>query len=164
MGAYTGFDIAPSMVAEAQRRHASLANARFFTSDGAGVPVDAADRAYDMILAFAVFIHCPKPIIAANVKSAFELLAPGGQLRFQVRADPDDRAGIVSLEAASQLHEQMLAVEDAITAEQAQLLGQDDYMGHAFRYAELGPWLENLTGGRATLVRIDLASIYGWVE
>ena len=64
----------------------------------------------------------------------------------------------------AQLHEQMLAVEDAITAEQAQLLGQDDYMGHAFRYAELGPWLENLTGGRATLVRIDLASIYGWVE
>lgn len=160
---YTGFDIAPGMIEEARRRHGSLANVRFLESDGLGVPAAAADRAYDLILVLAVFIHCPRSVIAANVRSAYPLLAPGGQLRFQVMADPGDPSGVVSLEAAQELHEEMMAAE-AVSPEQLGLIDNSPYIGHRFRYAELAPFLEELTGGRVTTVRVDLAHVYGWIE
>jgi SAM-dependent methyltransferase len=169
MASYTGFDIAPGMVEEAVRRNGEIPGVRFSVSDGTGPPEDVTDRKYDMVLAFAVFIHCPREVTAANIKSAYELLAPGGQLRFQIRANPEDREGVVSLEAAKELHEQMLEVEKQVDAEEAlsevELLAMTDenYMGSMFTYAESGPWLAGLTDGEVTLVRVDLASIYGWI-
>ena len=161
---YTGFDIAPGMVETARARNAGIASARFFVSNGTGPPVEARDRFYDLILVFAVFVHCPRSVIAANVQAAYALLKPGGQLRFQIRADPDDHEGVQSLEAAAALHAQMDVIEEAITDEQAALMEVGEYMGDAFRYAELGPWLAALTGGNVQLIRVDLASHYGWIE
>src|SRR5688572_25086345 len=60
---YTGFDIAPSMVAAAQQRCADLDGARFFVGDGLSVPAGARDRAYGLVLAVAVFIHCPRAVV-----------------------------------------------------------------------------------------------------
>lgn len=163
MQSYTGFDIAPSMVAEAQRRYAQLPKARFLVSDGESMPEGVTDRQYDLIISFAVFIHCPKEVIAATIRSAFELLKPGGQLRFQVRADPSNQDGIVSIESAQQVHDQMIEMEGSITEEQAALLSDETYMGHMFAYGELQAWLEEVSGGSAFLVRVDLANIYGWI-
>lgn len=161
---YTGFDIAPGMVETARERNAGIASARFFVSDGTGPPAEARDRLYDLILVFAVFIHCPRSVIAANIQAAYSLLKPGGQLRFQIRADPSDHEGVQSLEAAAALHAQMDVIEEAITDEQAALMEVGEYMGDAFRYAELGPWLAALTSGNVQLIRVDLASHYGWIE
>lgn len=161
---YTGFDIAPGMVETARERNAALAEARFFVSDGTGLPPAAQDRMYDLILVFAVFIHCPRPVIASNVQSAYAQLKPGGQLRFQVRADPSDHEGVQSLEAAAALHAQMDTIQVTQTPAQQDLMAEGEYMGDMFRYAELAPWLTDLTGGTVTLIRVDLASIYGWIE
>ena len=84
MTAYTGFDIAPGMVAEARSRNAGLEAARFFESDGLGVPEAARDRRYDLAYALAVFIHCPKDVIIRLASDAFSLLRRGGLLRLAV--------------------------------------------------------------------------------
>jgi SAM-dependent methyltransferase len=159
---YTGIDISPSMVDEARRRCAPLANARFFTCDGLSVPPEARDRRYDLALAMAVFIHCPPAVSAALVRSVYGVLAPGGQLRFQFRADLDDPEGLVSLPEA-----QAAAAAQAGPAADEHQLGltrDDDYSSHVFGYAELGGFLAGLTPGHVTLIRVDLMHIYGWIE
>lgn len=164
---YTGFDIAPGMVAEARRRNADLARTRFFVSSGLGVPDEAADRTYDLALALAVFIHCPRAVTAALVESACALLRPGGQLRFQLLADPNDPTGIASMEAAESAHrdarEQEAIAPD--TEVDKALLDGTYYMGDAFRYDQVAPFLERASGGGAvTTIRTDLAHVYGWIE
>ncbi len=161
---YTGFDIAPGMVESAKERNAAIASARFFVSDGTGPPAEARDRLYDLILVFAVFIHCPRTVIASNIQGAYALLKPGGQLRFQIRADPSDLEGVQSLEAAAALHAQMDTIQVAQTPTQQELMEEGEYMGDMFRYAEVEPWLVELTGGNVQLIRVDLASHYGWIE
>lgn len=166
VASYTGVDIAPAMVDEARRRAAGLANARFLVSDGAGLPEGARDRSYQLALALAVFIHCPRAVIRSLVGAAYAVLAPGGQLRFQVLADPSDPTGIASLDAAAVVHQEIEAMEEGAGQEERTLIDGHYYMGDAFRYDELGPFLEEATGGegRATLIRPDLAHVYGWVE
>jgi SAM-dependent methyltransferase len=159
---YTGFDIAPGMIGEARRRCADLENARFFVSDGLSVPEAARDRLYDLALCVAVFIHCPPEVSAGLVRSVYGCLAPGGQLRFQFRADPSDPEGLVALEQA-EVHAQE-ATALAVDPEQAELTLDEDYSSHAFRYAELGRFLEGLTPGAATLIRVDALHVYGWIE
>jgi len=162
---YSGFDIAPGMVEEARLRLAGAGNARVSVGDGMGPPAELCDRTYELIIALAVFIHCPRELIAANVQAAFPLLAPGGQLRFQLMADPEDPTGVVSLEAAAELHEQMLEVEaEVVTPEQLELIKDTPYIGARFRYDEVAPFLEAASGGKVTTVRVDLAHIYGWIE
>lgn len=163
VGSYSGFDIAPGMVESARERNAGVDAARFAVSDGTGIPTELDDRKYDLVFAWAVFIHCPREVVAANLRSGYAALKPGGQLRFQVRADPSDHEGLQSLEAAAALHAQMDDVQATRTPDQKDLMEEGEYMGHAFRYAELGPWLTELTGGAVTLVRVDLASLYGWI-
>ena len=101
VASYTGFDIAPSMVAEARARHGAVANARFLEADGLAAPAGARDRRYDVALAHAVFIHCPREVIAALIADCWTLLADGGELRFQLRADPHDDTPLELLPAAA---------------------------------------------------------------
>lgn len=93
---YTGFDIAPGMVEAARERCSGVDNARFFVGDGLSVPAEAANQKYGLVLTLAVFIHCPKNVIERNLSSAWEQVAPGGQLRFQVLGDPNDPTGVVA--------------------------------------------------------------------
>lgn len=159
---YTGFDIAPGMIGEARRRCADLPNARFFVSDGLSVPEAARDRQYELALSVAVFIHCPPAVSAGLVRSVYASLAPEGQLRFQFRADPRDPEGLIALEQAQAHAGEALAFE--VDPELAQLTVDEDYSEHAFAYAELERFLEDLTPGRVTLVRVDALHIYGWIE
>ncbi|MCB9897726.1 MAG: class I SAM-dependent methyltransferase [Planctomycetes bacterium] len=87
---YTGLDVAPSMVAEARRRLAGEPRARFFESDGLGVPAGACDRHYALVISVAVLIHCPRDVARALVHAGWERLAPGGVLRFQLLGLPAD--------------------------------------------------------------------------
>ncbi len=166
VASYTGIDIAPGMVEEARARCAGLANARFLVSSGDDLPAQARDRRYELALALAVFIHCPRAVIRSLVRAAYERLAPGGQLRFQVLADPSDPTGVVSLEAAAAAHQEIDAMEEQAGAEERALIDGHYYMGDAFRYDELAPFLVEASGGsgRVTLIRPDLAHVYGWVE
>ena len=163
---YTGVDIAAGMVEEARARCAGHENVRFFVSDGAGLPEGARDRRYELMLALAVFIHCPRNVIASLVRAGYDQLAPGGQLRFQVLADPNDPTGISSLEDAAVAHEEIEEMEAAATDDERELIDGHYYMGDAFRYDELAPFLVEATGGEGVpmLLRPDLAHIYGWVE
>ena len=163
---YTGVDIAPGMVEEARARCASLDNTRFFVSDGAGLPEDAKDRTYELILSLAVFIHCPKDVTASLIRAGYDQLSPGGQFRFQVLADPSDATGITSLEDAALAHQEIEEMEAEATTEERELIDGHYYMGDAFTYDELGPFLVEASGGSGvpTLIRPDLAHIYGWVE
>ena len=171
---YTGFDISASMVDEARRRHTDADGVRFLLGDGLGVPAEAADRRYQLALAVAVFIHCPPDVVAALVRSAYALLAPGGQLRFQLRADPTDPEGMVAapdLDTQAQREQQLSEhqaqvqrIESEATAADMSLIEGHYYMGHAFRFAEVAPLLREATGdGEPTVLRFDPASIYGWV-
>jgi SAM-dependent methyltransferase len=161
---YTGIDIAAEMIGEARERCRDVANARFLESDGLGLPAAVLDHSYDLILAVAVFIHCPREVIGSLVRAGYAALAPGGSLRFQLRADPSDPTGIVSVDLGEAAHAQMLAVEQDAGAPEMSLIESHYYMGDLFRYDEVAPWLAGLTGGVVTLVRLDRAHIYGWIE
>ncbi|HEX5052385.1 MAG TPA: class I SAM-dependent methyltransferase [Planctomycetota bacterium] len=165
---YTGFDIAPGMLEAAHRRAAGLAGVRFFLGEGLGVPAAARDRSYGLVLACAVFIHCPRPVIAANVASAWSVVQPGGQVRLSVLAFPDDPEGIVGPQdaverAAAVLADDMRAVIESLTPEERRLAFDTYYMGDRFRYADLAPFLRNLTGGEVALYRGDPGAIYAAV-
>jgi len=166
VASYTGVDIAPGMIDEARQRCAALASTRFFVSDGAGLPDEVGDRAYELIIVLAVFIHCPRDVIASLVRAGYERLAPGGQLRFQVLADPSDPTGIASLEDAAAAHQEIHEMEEEATEGERELIDGHYYMGDAFRYDELEPFLVAASGGagHVTLIRPDLAHVYGWVE
>ena len=163
MTAYTGFDIAPGMVAEARSRNAGLEAARFFESDGLGVPEAARDRRYDLAFALAVFIHCPKDVIIRLASDAFSLLRRGGLLRFQLLADPADPAGMDQPKpAAEQAHVQMVEQELDAPPDEAGLM-DGNYMGHAFGFEEAREVFAALAG-EVVLHRLDLGHIYGEVR
>jgi len=162
---YTGFDIASGMVAAARARTEGVPGARFFVGNGLGVPVEARDRRYGLVVAVAVFIHCPRPVIAANVQSAWELVTAGGQLRLSVLADQGDPEGIEGgaedvQKATAVLADDMAKVIAGLTAEERRLAFDTYYMGDRFRYRELAPFLGDLTGGRVALYRGDPGCIY----
>ncbi len=165
---YTGVDIAPGMVEEAGRRCADLTNARFFVSSGDGIAAEARDRRYRLIVFFAVLIHCPKALIAALVGDAFAQLDDGGQLRFNVRADPDDPTGIEAPAATvERAHDEMAEVQEAVVTDAEMALIDDHYyMGDAFRYDELPGFFESACGTAVDVVlrRFDAANIYGWLR
>lgn len=165
---YTGFDIAPSMVAAAKQRCADVQGVRFFEGDGLSIPEPARDRSYGLVLAVAVFIHCPRTVIAENVRAAWNAMQPGGQLRLSVLAFHDDPEGIVGppsevKKAAELLANDMATVIASLTPEERRLAFDTYYMGDRFRYAELTPFLHDLTGGTVALYRGDPACIYAAV-
>ncbi len=163
VGSYTGIDIAPGMIEEARRRCADLDAARFFEGDGLSIPAAARDREYGLVLAIAVFIHCPQEVIASILRDAWELLGPGGVLRAQFRGDSNDPHGIDpgSAEAAVQMQETAAQVQEEVTKEQADLIDDHPYMGHAFAHEELRSFLSReLPAAEATLFRPDPFCIY----
>ncbi len=167
---YTGFDIAPGMVAEARSRSQELANTRFFEGNGLQVPTDATDRKYHLILAVAVFIHCPKDVIQANVSSAVQQLAAGGSFRMQLRADPTDLDGIQDSPDTSQFESQVEVQEnfqDSMSSEQSAPTQEEYYMGHAFAFAEAESLLQEAmanTQASAKILRFDAGHLYGLIE
>jgi len=163
VAAYSGFDIAPAMVAEAHSRNVGLDRARFFESDGLRVPGAARDRRYDLVFALAVFIHCPKDVIIRLASDAFSLLRRGGLLRFQLLANPSDSAGLDEPKpAVEQAHEQMAEQALAAPPDEADLK-DGNYMGHTFGFQEAREVFASL-GGEMTLYRFDLGHIYGEVR
>jgi len=157
---YTGIDIAQGMIEAARRRCTNLNGVRFFHGNGLSVPERARDRQYQLILSVAVLIHCPREVIAVNVASAWSVLAPGGQLRIQVLADPEDKQGILlppeQTEAATDLIvADMQEVIEQMTTEEHALAFDTYYMGERFRYAEVTPFLLDIV-----LYRADPGAIY----
>jgi SAM-dependent methyltransferase len=162
--AYTGIDIAVGMVEEARRRCADLGPVRFFESCGAGLPPEAKDRAYDLILAWAVFIHCPRDIVAKLAADACAQLAPDGHFRFQLLADPSDPIGIESSpRELAVVEEQIHAMEEGADEGDRSLIDDHYYMGHPFTYDEALDLFCSL-GGKITLHRFDPGHIYGDVH
>lgn len=161
---YTGIDISSGMVDEARQRHANTEGARFHACDGLTVPADARDRSYQLILAVAVFIHCPRSVIASWIEDGYRLLAPGGMMRFQVLGDLDDPTGIVSQEAAEEVHERALRNEELVSDEQLELIEDTPYMGSRFGFEDLRQFTEDLTPGAVELLRTDLVHIYASIE
>ncbi len=165
---YTGFDIAMGMVQAAQQRCANIDGMRFFHGDGLSVPAAAQDRQYGLVLAVAVFIHCPRAVIATNIENAYRQVQPGGQLRLSVLAFHDDKEGIVGpqaavAEATHSMQDDMQQVIASLTPEERRLAFDTYYMGERFRYAEMKPFLHGLTGGEVALYRGDPGCIYAAV-
>lgn len=165
---YTGIDIAPAMIAEATQRQASLTNARFVLGDGARIPDPARDRSYDLVFALAVFVHCPKALIQALVSDACSVLAPGGELRFQLRADEADPTGIQPASEAPLIEAPPSLPDSPPRADEIEgmravsaLLEGRYYMGHAFRFHELRPFLAQAAPQAVSRVmRFDPQHIY----
>lgn len=151
---YTGFDVAAGMVHEARQRHAGNDRARFLLGNGLGVPAAAKDRSYDLVLAHAVFIHCPRIVIRANLQSAMATLRPGGQLRFQVIADPADPEGAPPPETAAAVHAEIQAIEQEAADEPVhEAMDGQYYMGDRFGFAELRRFLADAVPGDARIYR-----------
>lgn len=163
---YSGFDIAPSMVAAAVERCRGLDGVRLTIGDGLGVPAELCDRDYQMVFACAVFIHCPREVIASNLRSAWARVAKGGQLRFQVLADPtDDEGYAVPIATVAAATAALVGDEQAtiaqLTPEELRLATHEYYMGHRFRFAEVAPFVSQQCPGKVELYRGDPGSIYG---
>jgi SAM-dependent methyltransferase len=168
---YTGIDIAQGMIDGAQERCSILDNCRFSICDGVCVPEGARDRSYDLIFAIAVFIHCPRDVILSMVRDAWSLVAPGGELRFQVLADPADPTGIIVPEVNQGLPEpsEVLREEVKLTlrelnAEDRHLVHECYYLGDQFNYDEVPDFFSSLGDAKLSLYRGDIGSIYGRIE
>ena len=93
-------------------------------------------------------------------------IAPGGQVRFQLRAVLTDTEGIV-------VPEDFIAVADAEQQEnepdllaRVRAAGEDDlvadgYMGHPFTYREAAEMTRSIYGKDAAVLRLDRAFILG---
>lgn len=165
---YTGFDIAAGMVAAAEDRCSGAEGCRFFVGDGLSVPEPARDRQYGLVLAVAVFIHCPRPVIEANIADAFGLLQPGGQVRLSVLGVPDDTEGLMGSQevverATEAVASDMEKVIASLTPEERKLAFDTYYMGDRFRYGELEAFLAGITGGSVALYRGDPGAIYATI-
>lgn len=163
VASYTGTDISPSIVEEARRRCESIEGARFFETDGSSIPVGAVDREYDLILIFAVFIHCPLEVIRETLEATKAVIAPGGRIRFSIRGDSEDHEGIVA--PVGHVEEVAATIDD--TVEQLTDMGVEElvndraYTGHGFRYAEAKELMEQIfAGDELMLVRTDPFTIY----
>lgn len=171
---YVGYDIAPSMVAEARARCAEVSNAHFHVARADGVPAEIGGT-FDFAIAHAVFIHVPRGLVATIARSAFDRLATRGELRFQVRADPRDDEGFgvhtPDLEAPGpfevphaappdQLFESIDVNAPDITDLVAAHDGEPEYMGHAFRWRELKDLVDALQPTRRTLARVERHFMY----
>jgi len=105
-GSVLGLDVSAGMVAEARRRNATLANARF--EQTAGRDLDALPGvAFDLVLAidsFPYIVQAGYGLVDRHVEGATRLLRPGGALvvlNFSYRGDPAaDRADAAGLAAA----------------------------------------------------------------
>ena len=162
---YTGFDIAPSMVEEARSRNAALKNLRFFVGDGISVPTEAKDRSYNFILSLGVFIHLPKDVIAALISDAYTLLAPGGQIRYQVLADPEDPTAVPDTPESAAVEIQAEEMEAGATDDHRAMIDDQYFMGDNFRYDDLKPFLEAAAPSAVVeTIRLDVMHIYGWIE
>lgn len=134
--------------------------------DGLVVPRGAADRSYGLVIAVAVFIHCPAEVTASNVASAWRVLAPGGQIRIQMLADPEDPTGILEaaapVESTESLAQEVHQVVEESSEEERALSSEDDYMGHRFAYDEAHAMLQGVDpSGEVTLYRGDPYTVYG---
>lgn len=161
---YTGVDIAPGMVAQARRTHAGRDDLRFLVGDGLTVPTPARDREYGLVLALAVFIHCPRDVIASLISDAWPLVQPGGSFRMQIRADPNDPTGIISVPSIDEVYETASKIEADVTPAQAELVEGIYYMGDEFGYDELQAFLEKLTDGTVRLYRTDRIHTYAVID
>jgi SAM-dependent methyltransferase len=161
---YTGFDIAAGMVAEARRRCECVQTARFLEGDGLHVPDEARDRTYRLVVAVAVFIHCPAAMVGSLVGQSYALLEQGGEIRFQLLADPDDPEGITELQHVPQ-HEQEVHEQQAELPPGVRELSDDRYyMGHRFTYREAAELLSGVTGGEVRIERFDPTHLYGSIR
>ena len=161
---YTGVDIAPGMVEEARRRHGDRPACRFLLGKGADLPRQARDRRYDLAFSLAVLIHNPRPVIAGIVRSAYAQLAPGGELRFQFRADPGDPRGLENPAQVEVSRAESSRVVSRVTPEQLSLIDDHYYMGDLFGHDELASFLAGLVPGEVQLVRLELPSIFAVVR
>jgi SAM-dependent methyltransferase len=157
---YSGFDIAPAMVEVARRNLAGVANARFALGDGASVPAELRDRRYDLVFSLAVLIHVPESVFRSYLGAMRAATAPGGQVRFQVLADPRDPDGYASppppepiaapdaeapptpaAPAAAQAEDAAPIVEEALAQTRAEPssdeLAGEDYLGPRYPIAAL---------------------------
>jgi hypothetical protein len=107
-------------------------------------------------------------VIATNMQNANAALQPGGQLPLSVLAFHDDPEGTVGPQEAVQkaaevLTQDMAEVIANLTPEERRLAFDTYYMGDRFRYAEMTPFLQQLTGGTVALYRGDPGCIYAAV-
>lgn len=159
---YTGIDISSAMIDEARVRCGDLAGVRFFESDGLQLPAAACDREYDLIFSIAVMIHCPRSVIGSLLESAWRHVAPGGQLRFQVFADPADTADLAPPpEAVEEATATAQVLEDAAPPEALEMIERTHYIGHVFGREELCAFVAEVTGAEARLLRSHPA--HWWV-
>lgn len=170
---YTGIDIAPTMVAVARERLATAPNARLLVGSGESIPPEAADRRYGLVFSHAVLIHCPRAIVGAYVAAAWPLVQPGGQLRLQLLADPDDPTGIAPPEQMPPLPlsppepdgDALLPAEQAALVEIEAELAGSYYMGERFTYIEVEPFLRaRAPGAHVRLLRFDREHIYAELD
>jgi SAM-dependent methyltransferase len=153
---YTGVDIAPAMIEHARQRCAGLGSARFFECDGLTVPAAALDRRYGLVVAHAVFMHCPREVIAAWLAAAWAALAAGGELRFTLRADAADPGGYVAPPSAALRGELDAQVAQAAELpEELELVNQPGWLGHAFGWEEAQDFLRQALAGPFELHRLD---------
>lgn len=162
---YSGFDISPSMVAAARAMHGS-GRARFVESSGIDVPESLKDRRYGLVIALAVFIHCPLPVIESLAEAAMDVLDAGGELRFQLRADPSDDTGI-SVSPATEACVEVAGAVGSMPGEHHELIDGTHYTGHPFTYGEAARFVSAVAEPRGCthlLLRFDPLFIYGIVR
>jgi SAM-dependent methyltransferase len=105
VGAVTGIDVSPAMIAEARRRCRGIANAEFACVDGRDLGA-LAGRSFRLVVAvdaFPYLVAAGPEIAARHVADAARVLEDGGRLaifNYSYRGDPAaDRADLARLAA-----------------------------------------------------------------
>jgi SAM-dependent methyltransferase len=99
---YTGVDVSPAMIAQAQALQ--LPRARFRAVSGGGLD-GIPDASVDFVFSFAVFQHVPARAAIANYfREAARVLRPGGLFRLHMKGLWTAQAGALLFEAGYSLN------------------------------------------------------------
>ncbi|MCB9683785.1 MAG: class I SAM-dependent methyltransferase [Alphaproteobacteria bacterium] len=79
VGAITGLDFSPGMLAEARRRYEGLTNARFVEDD---LLAWTPDEPFDLVTCFGALGHFDHPVLPDFVAAIHRVLVPGGRFVF----------------------------------------------------------------------------------
>jgi len=153
-GLVVGFDLAPTMLLDAQEACGGAENVGFVRGKGHDLAFFR-DESFDFVIMIAVAIHVPREICYSYLYEGRRVLRAGGRMRFTLRREPDD-------DEVAMLQPFVEREAKRIPPEGLHLVAGPDWNGHAFSDDEVKPFLADFGFAGVTVRTVNPVTF--WIE